>query len=192
MSTKPKLFELEPIRLPIPPLARPTLQEIQQCFPDVVAIERDTSPITAVRFTLGTVLVFKFVPGTDGMTGGEQILHDEAEFLSRISPYLHRLLGYQHLEWLRVNQEAAIEYESSSAARNTGKREGYLYNIRFTGTFIICAYGTMLRTRKGALCVPCLTAVDVPGVKHERTFAPIQLLRYNQFCMTNQIAFNYD
>jgi len=76
------------LSLALPALPRPTLEEIQERYPSIRSIERDTSPEHPVTLVLVTLLRPK------------ELLVVNPEYDRRLARLRSSLLGYQHLHWL--------------------------------------------------------------------------------------------
>jgi hypothetical protein len=81
------------LRIEIPALPRPTLEELQEEHPKmgIKSIRRDTSPIGPVSLGLGTVL------------NPEEFKIKGVEYVLRLAPIRNILFGYQHSVWLLGN-----------------------------------------------------------------------------------------
>jgi hypothetical protein len=88
------LNQTKTFSIALPALRRFTLKDIQNDFPWIRAIERDTSPEESVALVLSTVLG----PDETRIRGNEYEL--------RLVPQRDALLGYQHCLWLRDNQQS--------------------------------------------------------------------------------------
>ena len=76
------------VSIKLPALPRPALDELQERFSWIKAIEQDTSPEESVIFTLATVL-----HNNEVRIGGELLMF-------RLASRLESLLGYQHFRWI--------------------------------------------------------------------------------------------
>lgn len=91
----------EGVTIQIPALPRPTLEQLRKEFSwirEEEGIERDTSPIEAVTFKLGTVL----------RPDEERI--DGAEYERRMVSKFDICLGYQHACWFVEHQDGFPEF----------------------------------------------------------------------------------
>ncbi len=81
------------LTIPIPALARLSLEEIQKRFRDIKGIERDTSPTEVVTLNLATIL-----------RSDEERVNGE-EYERRIASKLEILFGPQQAIWLMEHQD---------------------------------------------------------------------------------------
>jgi hypothetical protein len=81
------------VRIEIPALPRPALEQLQLERHWIQSIERDTSPTESVTLILGTVMR----PAKERRISGRT-------YQDRIKPRLGVALGYQHARWLIEHQ----------------------------------------------------------------------------------------
>ncbi len=86
------------VSIRMPALSRPALDELQDRFPWIKAIEQDTSLEESVSFTLATVL-----RTNETRIGGEVLM-------LRLASIPRGLLGYQHLRWLLDHEAECPEF----------------------------------------------------------------------------------
>jgi hypothetical protein len=112
-------YQTNELKLKIPALPRPTLEEVRAKFPMITAIEIDTSPERAVSMALSTVTISRH----NGISGKQyrRVIMMNGGFT----------LGYQHCRWLHQNQSS---FTALSALR--GK-----FAIHFPGIKMVDARG---------------------------------------------------
>lgn len=123
-ATEDFLRETSDLTITLPALKRPTLEELQEQYSWIKAIERDTSPETPVTLTLATALK----PREQSIEG--------SEYERRLAPKQDILLGFQHRQWLLEHQD---EYPAFKA---------------LLGKVYIDFPGIVVRHDVGTRCVP--------------------------------------
>lgn len=102
MPQEPEFFRhTGELSIQIPALQRPTIEQINEAFPEMrfEQIERDTAPTKALTLALATVLP---ISETRAISG--------TEYEQRIAPRRNVILGYQQAVWLVEHQDEFPEF----------------------------------------------------------------------------------